>query len=429
MTVAIIVSPEPNNVNFSLNNRGYAAKMKVNGGDNMLKNKTVVLGVSSSIAAYKSAMIASALKKLGADVQVIMTENATEFITPLTFERLTNNRCITNTFDNNFSYDVEHISIAKKADILFIAPATANIIGKLANGIADDMLSTVALAVKCPIYIAPAMNSAMFENKIVQDNLKRLEDFGFNIITPSEGRLACGDVGIGKMPEPTELIEYIIKELAHEKDMQGKRVLVTAGATRERIDPVRFITNHSTGKMGFALARACVERGAEVTLVHGAVTEPIPPFVNAIAVESAEDMFNAVKANFSDKDYIFKAAAVADFTPESVADEKIKKSGLEKSSISLKSTTDILKYLGEHKSENQYLCGFSMETENMLENSRAKLDKKNLDMIVANNLKTEGAGFGTETNVVTIITKDNCIELPKLSKKEVAHRIIDSIIK
>lgn len=395
----------------------------------MLKDKTVLIGVTGSIAAYKIASLVSALKKLHCNIHILMTKNATEIITPLTFERLSGNKCIVDTFDKNIQYDVKHISLAKQADMVMLAPATANVIGKIANGIADDMLTTTIMACKCPIYISPAMNTAMYENPIVQDNIKKLADFGYHIIEPATGYLACGDNGKGKMPEPEELLEYICKEIAYKKDMQGKRVIVTAGATCEAIDPVRYITNHSTGKMGCEIARACAYRGAEVTLVCGNITVKPPKFVNLIKVKSAEEMFRAVKAEYDNSHIVIKAAAVADYTPLTVADNKIKKTDNDMS-IPLKRTTDILKYLGENKT-NQFLCGFSMETENMLENSRKKIEKKNLDMIVANNLKTQGAGFGVDTNVVTVISKKNLeksVELPLMSKEQVSHKILDLIL-
>lgn len=395
----------------------------------MLKDKTVLIGVTGSIAAYKIASLVSALKKLHCNIHILMTKNATEIITPLTFERLSGNKCIVDTFDKNIQYDVKHISLAKQADMVMLAPATANVIGKIANGIADDMLTTTIMACKCPIYISPAMNTAMYENPIVQDNIKKLVDFGYHIIEPATGYLACGDNGKGKMPEPEELLEYICKEIAYKKDMQGKRVIVTAGATCEAIDPVRYITNHSTGKMGCEIARACAYRGAEVTLVCGNITVKPPEFVNLIKVKSAEEMFRAVKAEYDNSHIVIKAAAVADYTPLTVADNKIKKTDNDMS-IPLKRTTDILKYLGENKT-NQFLCGFSMETENMLENSRKKIEKKNLDMIVANNLKTQGAGFGVDTNVVTVISKKNLeksVELPLMSKEQVSHKILDLIL-
>ena len=393
----------------------------------MLKGKTVVLGVTGSIAAYKIANLASALVKLHADVHVIMTQNATNFINPITFETLTSNKCLIDTFDRNFQFHVEHVSLAKRADIFMVAPASANVIGKIANGIADDMLTTTIMACKCKKLISPAMNTNMFENPIVQDNLKKLEHYGYEIINPDEGYLACGDTGAGKMPEPEVLLSYILKEIALEKDLKGVKVLVTAGPTQEKIDPVRFITNHSTGKMGYAIAENCMRRGAEVTLVTGPVSIAPPPFVNVIPVTSAAEMAEAVKACHKEQQIIIKTAAVADYRPMNPADEKIKKKEND-SCLELERTEDILAYLGSHRVENQFICGFSMETENMLENSRGKLEKKNVDMIVANNLKVAGAGFGTDTNVVTFITKDDCVELEMMSKQEVAGVIVDSIL-
>lgn len=393
----------------------------------MLKGKCVILGITGSIAAYKAAYLASALVKLHADTTVIMTENATNFINPITFETLTGNKCLVDTFDRNFEYSVEHVALAKRADIVLIAPASANVIGKLANGIADDMLTTTMLACRCPKLLSPAMNTNMYENPIVQDNIKKLEGYGFKVIEAASGYLACGDTGAGKMPEPEVLLQYILREISCEKDLSGKKVLVTAGPTRERIDPVRFITNHSTGKMGYALAENCMRRGAEVTLVTGPVSLTPLPFVKVIPVVSASDMEKAVKDNYEAQDIIIKAAAVADYAPAHPADEKIKKQE-GTSSIELEKTTDILAWLGVHKKPGQFLCGFSMETEHMLENSRKKLIKKNADMIVANNLKTEGAGFGTDTNVVTFITKEDCKELPVMSKADVASAVVDEIL-
>ena len=394
----------------------------------MLKGKTVVLGVTGSIAAYKIANLASALVKLHADVNVIMTKNATNFITPITFETLTGNKCLIDTFDRNFQFNVEHVALAKRADIFMVAPASANVIGKIAHGIADDMLTTTIMASKCPKLISPAMNTNMFENPILQDNLKILEKYGYEIINPASGYLACGDTGAGKMPEPETLLKYILRTIAREKDMGGKKVLITAGPTQEKIDPVRYITNHSTGKMGYALAENAMRRGAEVTLVTGPTAIEPPMFVNVVPVISAEDMAGEVIARAPEQDIIIKAAAVADYRPVNPADEKIKKKDDEESVITLERTQDILKYLGEHKRAEQFICGFSMETENMLENSRAKLTKKNVDMIVANNLKVKGAGFGTDTNVVTIITTDGCKELDIRSKVEVANAILDEIM-
>jgi len=394
----------------------------------MLKGKTVVLGVTGSIAAYKMANVASMLVKLHADVHVIMTENACQFITPVTFETLTGNKCMVDTFDRNFQFHVAHISIAKKADVLLIAPASANVIGKLANGIADDMLTTTAMACTCQKIVAPAMNTNMYHNPILQDNLKKLEGYGFTVIAPEKGLLACRDIGDGKMPSEDVLVGYILREIAHEKDLAGMKVIVTAGPTQESVDPVRYITNHSTGKMGYELAKAAMLRGAEVTLVSGVTNLEPPMFVDYVQVKSAGDMFEAMKSRFLDNDIIIKAAAVADYKPKSYSDEKTKKKDGEMS-IELDRTQDILKYLGEHRREGQFYCGFSMETQNMLENSRVKLDKKNIDMVVANNLKIAGSGFGTDTNVVTMISKEEEIQLELLSKAEVAHKILDEILK
>lgn len=393
----------------------------------MLKGKTVVLGVTGSIAAYKIANLASSLVKLHADVHVIMTKNATNFINPITFETLTKNKCMTDTFDRNFMYNVAHVSIADKADVMLVAPASANIIAKMAHGIADDMLSTTYLAMKCPVIVSPAMNVNMFTNPVVQRNIKTLEEFGVTVIPPDNGYLACGYTGAGKMPSELVLLDYILRETAKEKDLAGKRVLVTAGPTRESIDPVRFITNHSTGKMGYAVARQAMLRGAEVTLVSGPVSIDPPPFVRVVNVSSAKDMFEAVKVNFADADIIIKTAAVADYTPEITADEKIKKSdgGL---SIPMKRTADILKWLGENKRDGQVLCGFSMETENMLENSRAKLQKKNADLIAANSLRDEGSGFGTDTNHLVLIKRDGVTDLPLLSKSDAADKLLDELL-
>ena len=394
----------------------------------MLKGKTVVLGVTGSIAAYKMANVASMLVKLHADVHVIMTENACQFITPVTFETLTGNKCMVDTFDRNFQFHVAHISIAKKADVLLVAPASANVIGKLANGIADDMLTTTAMACTCQKIVAPAMNTNMYHNPIFQDNLKKLEGYGFTVIAPEKGVLACRDIGDGKMPSEDVLVGYILREIAHEKDLAGMKVIVTAGPTQESVDPVRYITNHSTGKMGYELAKAAMLRGAEVTLVSGVTNLEPPMFVDYVQVKSAGDMFEAMKSRFLDNDIIIKAAAVADYKPKSYSDEKTKKKDGEMS-IELDRTQDILKYLGEHRREGQFYCGFSMETQNMLENSRVKLDKKNIDMVVANNLKIAGSGFGTDTNVVTMISKEEEIQLELLSKAEVAHKILDEILK
>ena len=393
----------------------------------MLKGKTVVLGVTGGIAAYKIANLASMLVKLHCDVHVIMTQNATNFITPITFETLTNNKCLIDTFDRNFQFHVEHVALAKRADVVMIAPATANVIGKLAHGIADDMLTTTVLACTCKKFVAPAMNTQMYRNPIVQDNMKTLKQYGVELIEPATGFLACRDVGEGKLPDPEVLLQYILRELAFEKDMTGKKVLVTAGQTQESIDPVRYITNHSTGKMGYAIARHCMMRGADVTLVSGPTNLNPPPFVTVIPVVSAKEMFDAVTSHAKEQDIIIKSAAVADYRPATVASEKMKKSD-NALALDLEKTEDILKYLGEHKKGSQFLCGFSMETENMLDNSRAKLVKKNLDMIVANNLKQTGAGFGTDTNIVTLITKKDEQELPILTKDEVAKAIVDKIL-
>lgn len=392
----------------------------------MLQGKNVLLCVTGSIAAYKIAYLASALKKQQANVHVIMTENATNFINPITFETLTGNKCLVDTFDRNFEFSVEHVSLAKLADVVMVAPASANVIAKLAHGLADDMLTTTVLACTCKKIISPAMNTRMFENPITQDNLKICERYGMEVISPAEGYLACGDTGAGKMPEPEILLQYILREIEYKKDLRGKKVLVTAGPTREAIDPVRYITNHSTGKMGYAIAEAAAYRGAEVTLVTGPTNIAPPMFVKTVHVESAKEMFEAVTQRSEEQDAIIKAAAVADYRPKHVNSEKTKKKDGD-ASIELDRTDDILKWLGEHKKEGQFLCGFSMETENMLENSRAKLVKKNLDMIVANNLKVEGAGFGTDTNVVTLISREKEVELEKMSKKEVANRLLDAI--
>ena len=392
----------------------------------MLAGKTVLLCVSGSIAAYKIAYLASALKKLKADVHVLMTRNATNFINPITFETLTGNKCLVDTFDRNFEFSVEHVSLAKAADVVLVAPASANVIAKLAHGLADDMLTTTVLACTCKKIISPAMNTRMFENPITQDNLKLCEHYGMEVISPASGYLACGDTGAGKMPEPEVLLQYILKEVQYEKDLKGKKILVTAGPTREAIDPVRYITNHSTGKMGYAIAKTAALRGAEVTLVSGPAEVELPMFVNFVPVVTAKDMFEAVTSRSDEMDAVIKAAAVADYRPKFVNTEKTKKKDGDMA-IELERTDDILKWLGEHKKESQFLCGFSMETEHMLENSRAKLKKKNLDMIVANNLKVAGAGFGTDTNVVTMIRENREIELPIMSKEEVAGAILDEI--
>ena len=392
----------------------------------MLKGKTVVLAVTGSIAAYKIANLARMLKKIHCDVHVLMTQNATNFINPITFESLTGTKCLIDTFDRNFEFSVEHVALAKRADVVLVAPASANVIGKIANGLADDMLTTTVMACPCKKIVSPAMNHNMFHNPIVRDNIKKLKDYGYEIIEPDNGMLANGDIGDGRMPDESVLLEYIIKEIACEKDLLGKKILITAGATRESIDPVRFITNHSSGKMGVALAKAAALRGAQVTLVAAHTDVELPMFVETIRVESAEDMFNTVTENMHSYDCIIKAAAVADYTPVSVADSKIKK-GEGDMSIALKRTKDILAYLGENKREEQFICGFSMETDNVLENSRKKLEKKNCDMICANSLRTQGAGFGTDTNIITLITKDGETELPILSKLEAAHRILTAI--
>ena len=394
----------------------------------MLTGKTVLLGVSSSIAAYKICNLARMLTKLGADVHVAMTNNAQNFVHPLTFETLTQHKCLIDTFDRNFEYSVEHVSIAKKADVAVIAPATANVIGKIANGIADDMLTTTVMACTCKKIIAPAMNHNMFHNPIVQDNLAKLKKFGYEIIEPVRGMLANRDIGDGKLPDEETLLEYIIREIAFEKDMAGKKLMVTAGATRESIDPVRFITNHSSGKMGYAIARAAMLRGADVTVVAAHTDVEPPMFVNVIPVKSAEDMFNAVTERSGEMDIIIKAAAVADYTPVTTADSKIKKADGDMK-IELKRTKDILKHLGQNRREGQFICGFSMETDNVIENSRKKLDSKNVDMICANSLRTAGAGFGTDTNVITMITKDNTEELEIMTKFDAANIILDKIMK
>lgn len=393
----------------------------------MLKGKNIVLGVTGGIACYKACELASLLVKQHADVQVIMTENATKFVTPITFEQLTGNKALTDTFDRNFVHSVEHISVADKADMVIIAPATANIIAKLAHGIADDMLTTTVLACRCPKAIAPSMNTAMLENPVTQDNIETLRHYGWEIIEPDSGRLACGAVGKGKLPAPERLLEAVLHTAAHEKDMTGKKVLVTAGPTREALDPVRYLTNHSTGKMGYAIAKAASRRGAEVVLVSGKTDLPAPAYVKVVDITSAQDMYDAVIAEAGNSDIIIKAAAVADYRPSTVADNKIKKTDGDMS-IPLERTTDILKTLGENKKEGQFLCGFSMETENMIENSKAKLSKKNLDMIAANNVKVEGAGFGVDTNILTLITADYQKELPMMSKDQAADALLDEII-
>lgn len=393
----------------------------------MLKGKTVLLGVTGGIAAYKAAALASALIKQHAAVEVVMTRNATQFITPLTFEQLTGRKVMVDTFDRNFVHQVEHISLAQRTDLVIVAPATANVCAKLAHGLADDMLTTTVLACRCPKLIAPAMNTNMYENPVTQDNLDTLRRYGWEVISPASGRLACGAVGPGKLPEPEELLQYILRRLAFPHDLEGKKVLISAGPTQEALDPVRYLTNHSTGKMGYALARMAMLRGAEVTLVSGPVSIAPPPFIRLIPIVSARDMFEAITANAADSDYIFMAAAVADYTPAQYADDKIKKHDGDMS-IPLQRTKDILAYLGEHRSDNQIICGFSMETRDMLENSRAKLQKKKVDMICANNLKVPGAGFGVDTNVITMITKDEITQLPLLTKEETANAILDKAI-
>ena len=393
----------------------------------MLKGKTVLLGVTGGIAAYKAAALASALVKQHAAVEVVMTRNATEFITPLTFEQLTGRKVMVDTFDRNFVHQVEHISLAQRTDLVIIAPATANICGKLAHGLADDMLTTTVLACRCPKLIAPAMNTNMYENPVTQDNLNTLRRYGWEVIAPASGRLACGAVGPGKLPEPETLLQYILRYLAQPHDLQGKRVLISAGPTQEALDPVRYLTNHSTGKMGYALARMAMLRGAEVTLVSGPVSIAPPPFVRLVPIVSAQDMFEAITTHAPQSDFIFMAAAVADYTPAQYADDKIKKHDGDMQ-IPLKRTRDILGYLAEHRKDNQIICGFSMETRDMLENSRAKLQKKRVDMICANNLKVPGAGFGVDTNVITMITEGDITELPLLSKEETANAILDKAI-
>ena len=393
----------------------------------MLKGKTVLLGITGSIAAYKIAYLASALHKLHADVHVLMTENATNFINPITFETLTGNKCLVDTFDRNFQFQVEHVSIAKKADVVMIAPASANVIGKLANGLADDMLTTTVMACRCQKILSPAMNTAMYENPVVQDNIRKLQTYGYEVITPASGYLACGDTGAGKMPEPETLLEYILKEAAFQKDLAGKKLLVTAGPTQEAIDPVRCLTNHSSGKMGYAIAKMAMLRGAEVTLVSGPTAIEPPLFVKVVPVTSARDMFEAVTGLSDEQDIIIKAAAVADYRPKQVSEDKVKKKD-DQASIELERTDDILKYLGQHKKQGQFLCGFSMETRDMLRNSRAKLEKKNLDMVAANNLKVKGAGFQGDTNVLTLITQDEEVSLPLMSKEDAALKILDKIL-
>ncbi len=392
----------------------------------MLKGKTVVLGVTGSIAAYKMANLTSMLTKLHCDVHVIMTKNATNIINPITFETLTARKCLVDTFDRNFNYNIEHVALGEKADVVLVAPASADVIGKMAAGIADDMLTTTILACKCKKIVAPAMNTNMYENPVVQANLKKLKEFGMEVIEPASGMLACRVEGKGKLPSEEVLLEYILREIQFEKDMTGKKVLVTAGATQEAIDPVRYITNHSTGKMGYALAKIAMRRGADVTLITAPTNLPAPLFADVVPVVSAQEMFDAVKERAPQMDIIIKAAAVADYTPVSVSDEKIKKKDGDLS-LPMRRTTDILAYLGEHRRPGQFICGFSMETENLVENSKKKLQKKNADLIVANNLRDEGAGFGTDTNVVTLVMEEGIVELPCMSKEEVAEAVLDAI--
>ncbi|GFI50516.1 coenzyme A biosynthesis bifunctional protein CoaBC [Lachnospiraceae bacterium] len=392
-----------------------------------LKNKTILLGVTGGIAAYKTASLASTLVKSGAEVRVIMTENASKFITPITFESLTGHKCIVDTFDRNFEFKIEHVSLAQKADVIMVAPATANVIAKLAHGLADDMLTTTILASRAPKIIAPAMNTGMYENPVTQDNLAALKRYGMEVISPANGRLACGDVGAGKMPEPDVLYEHILRRCSCEKDMAGMKVLVTAGPTQEPLDPVRYITNHSSGKMGYSIAKACMLRGADVTLISGKTSLEPPLFVDVVPVLSAQDMYDAVTSRSGAMDIIIKAAAVADYRPGQVSAEKVKKKDGELL-VPMERTQDILKFLGDHKKPGQILCGFSMETENMLENSKKKLRSKNLDLIVANNLKEQGAGFETDTNIVTIITPDEVTELPIMDKEAVAFHLLDKIL-
>ena len=402
-------------------------EIKIERNIKMLKGKTVVLGVTGSIAAYKIANLARMLVKLHCNVHVLMTQNATNFINPITFETLTKHKCLIDTFDRNFEYSVEHVALAKAADVVMIAPASANVIGKIANGIADDMLTTTVMACPCKKIVSPAMNHNMFHNPIVQDNIEKLKKYGYEIVEPAHGMLANGDMGDGRMPDESLLLEYIIKEIAYEKDLKGKKVLITAGATMEAIDPVRYITNHSSGKMGFSIAKNAMLRGADVTVVMGKCEVEPPEFVNVVKIKSAKEMFDEVTALSDDMDIIVKAAAVADYRPKNVSSEKVKKAD-GNMSIELERTDDILKTLGENKKNGQFICGFSMETENMLENSRAKLKKKNVDMIVANNLKQDGAGFGGDTNIVTLITENEEVQLEKMSKDKVAEKIFDYIL-
>lgn len=394
----------------------------------MLQGKTVMLGVTGGIAAYKMPNLASALVKLGCNVQVLMTQNATQFITAVTFETLTGNKALVDTFDRNFSFQVEHIAVADQADLVMIAPATANVIAKLAHGLADDMLTTTVLACNCPKIVVPAMNTKMYENPVTQDNLNTLRRYGWEVVEPASGYLACGAVGKGKLPEPEVLLQVILHDLAHEKDMVGKKVLVTAGPTQEALDPVRYLTNHSSGKMGYAIAQAAARRGAQVTLVSGPVALKRLPYVETVDVVSAQEMFEAVAVRAAEQDILVKAAAVADYRPMMVAEDKMKKSD-DALSIPLERTQDILGWLGQHRRPGQFLCGFSMETQNMVENSRKKLEKKQVDMIAANNLKVEGAGFGVDTNLLTLITKDGLDELPLVSKEAAADLLLDRILK
>lgn len=394
----------------------------------MLQGKTVVLGVTGGIAAYKMPNLASALVKLGCNVQVLMTQNATQFITAVTFETLTGNKALVDTFDRNFSFQVEHIAVADQADLVMIAPATANVIAKLAHGLADDMLTTTVLACNCPKIVVPAMNTKMYENPVTQDNLNALRRYGWEVVEPASGYLACGAVGKGKLPEPEVLLQVILHDLAHEKDMVGKKVLVTAGPTQEALDPVRYLTNHSSGKMGYAIAQAAARRGAQVTLVSGPVALKRLPYVETVDVVSAQEMFEAVAVRAAEQDILIKAAAVADYRPMMVAEDKMKKSD-DALSIPLERTQDILGWLGQHRRPGQFLCGFSMETQNMVENSRKKLEKKQVDMIAANNLKVEGAGFGVDTNLLTLITKDGLDEMPLVTKEEAADLLLDRILK